>query len=291
MRKVLVLSLFCAVAMGVAAIIPEPLSGTFSVAVDKQVRFAAGNLQYTFSAEEGGKGTWAFAVQQYDFIGTDNVTGGTVFSGKDGDGKNGDALALTIDLFGWSGSEGTAEWGISTSTDGVDYSGEFRDWGRNIGDGTTWRTLTKDEWYYLLHSRPNVERGLIGVAKIDLGDGAYANGLVLLPDNWQAPADVPFMRSFTGVYGSSTAYDEFQTLTLSQWKVLESTGAVFLPAAGKRDGVNVSYVQAGGGYWSATLGGGCGYDAFHLFFDSTGAGENGYSNLSRGRAVRLVQDL
>ena len=78
-----------------------PLAGVFSVAADKQVKFSKGNLQYTQSTN-----TWAFAENQYEMLGTANVENST--------------LADKIDLFGWSGSTATAQWGISTSDSNSD---------------------------------------------------------------------------------------------------------------------------------------------------------------------------
>ena len=143
----------------------KPLAGAFSVSADKQVRFSRGNLQYTQSTQ-----TWSFAEHQYDMIGDANV--------------NGSGLADIIDLFGWSGSTATAKWGIGTSQSNSDYSGDFVDWGKNIGDGNTWYTLTNDEWYYLRWNRANAN-DLVGVARIALNADSteYANGLILLPDN------------------------------------------------------------------------------------------------------------
>ena len=145
-----------------------PLVGVFSVSADKQVKFSKGNLQCTIN---GTDTAWAFAAHQYDMLGTANV--------------NGSVLANTIDLYGWSGSTATAKWGISTFTSSSDYSGDFADWGQNIGDGKTWRTLTHDEWTYLRSGRANASN-LMGVARINLdAEGTtYANGLILLPDSW-----------------------------------------------------------------------------------------------------------
>ena len=162
---------------------PVPAEPVFSVSEDKQVQFTTGNLQYTQSTQ-----TWSFAAQQYEMLGKANVTDG--------------ALADKIDLFGWSGSTGYAKWGISKSISSTDYDGDFVDWGQNIGDGTTWRTLTYDEWKYLLNTRTNAST-LNGVARINLTeDGSrYANGLILLPDNWQAPDGITFK---SGLASSNT---------------------------------------------------------------------------------------
>lgn len=267
-----------------APVVPEgALSGLFSVSSTKQVCFSMGNLQYTQSTQ-----TWSFAAQQYEFIGTDNVEGGNVtHDATYGDRKSGDALADKIDLFGWSGSTGAAQWGVSTSTDYNDYSGDFADWGHNIGDGTTWRTLTYEEWNYLLNTRANAST-LQGVARINLNaDGSeYANGLILLPDSWIAPAGVTFKSGFASGWGVQ-AYAIYQTLTLDQWQTLEKSGAVFFPASGGRNGSVVSNVGDYGYYWSATpnIEG----DAWYLRFRSDGAYMRNY-NRNLGHAVRLVQD-
>ena len=241
----------------------------FSVSAGKQVRFSPGNLQYSRST-----GTWSFADNQYDMIGDANVSGSS--------------LADKIDLFGWSGSTGSAKWGVSTSTDYSDYSGDFVDWGRNIGDGTTWYTLTYDEWDYLLAERPNANN-LRGVARINLDSygSKYANGLVLLPDDWNCPAGVAFKRGFASEY-SVEAYADYQTFTLSEWQKLEAAGAVFLPASGARYGSNVYYVQNYGYCWSATP-----YDSDYAYVFYFYSGEAYTRNYSRydGLAVRLVQDL
>ena len=248
---------------------PVPAELVFSVSADKQVQFSTGNLQYTQSTQ-----TWSFADRQYEMLGKANVADG--------------ALADKIDLFGWSGSKGTAKWGISISKSSADYSGDFADWGQNIGDGTTWRTLTNDEWKYLLNTRANAS-ALKGVARINLNaDGSeYVNGLILLPDNWTAPEGVTFKSGFASEI-SVQAYADYQTFTLEEWQTLESAGAVFLPVSGERIGSNVYYVQDRGYYWSATYYDR--YDAYYLYFNSDDAYTN-YDYRYGGRAVRLVQDL
>ncbi len=261
------------------------LSGAFSVADGKQIAFSRGNLQYTQSTA-----TWAFAENQYDMIGTANVSGGTdSYDATYGYYKSGSALADKIDLFGWSGDNETAKWGISTSTDYSDYLGDFVDWGKNIGDGTTYRTLTYDEWYYLRYTRTNADN-LIGVARINLNSGGtkYANGLILLPDDWTAPAGITFKSGFADSSGVED-YATYQAFSLADWQKLEAAGAVFLPASGYRGGSNMVYVQDYGGCWSATA-----YDSYYaydLYFRSDDAGTSYYGDRNCGRAVRLVQDV
>ncbi len=245
------------------------ISKPFSVSANKQVKFSQGNLQYTKST-----GTWSFAAQQYEMLGTANVVDGV--------------LADKIDLFGWSGSTATAKWGISTSEDYKDYSGDFSDWGKTIGNGKTWRTLTNDEWTYLCSTRANAA-SLIGVARINLDKAGttYANGLILLPDTWTCPEDVTFKSGFSSEW-TVQAYADYQTFTLEQWEKLEAAGAVFLPASGFHYGSSIHYVQGDGDYWSATPIDS--YYAYCLLFYSNGA-DWFNSNRYYGLAVRLVQDL
>ena len=252
--------------------------GVFSVSDSNQVTFSKGNLQYTQSTN-----TWSFAENQWDYIGTDNVIGGSVSSDpKYGDSKYGDALADKVDLFGWSTS--ATNFGVSTSTDYDDYYGSFVDWGTNkIGNDApnTWRTLTYEEWSYLRFNRTNAN-DLVGVAQVN-----GVNGLILLPDSWICPAGVTFKSGFYSNYGVDY-YAAYQTFTAAEWSKLESAGAVFLPAAGYRYGSIVDYVQDSGYYWSATEDNS--YDAYALLFYSDEAYMD-YGDRYYGLSVRLVKDL
>ena len=247
---------------------PDPSAGigVFSVGEGKTVTFSKGNLQYTQSTN-----TWSFAENQYDYLGEANLA------------IDADVLADKIDLFGWSTSANN--FGVSTSTDWEnDYSGSFVDWGTNkIGNDApnTWRTLTYDEWKYLLNTRPNAS-SLKGVAQVN-----GVNGLILLPDNWTCPSGVTFKSGFHSNYGVDY-YAAYQTFTVGQWSMLEAAGAVFLPAAGGRDGSNVDYVRNDGIYWSATED--SSLSAYYLYFHSDGANMYGEYRLY-GHSIRLVKDL
>ena len=252
----------------------EPLSSVFSVSADKTVKFAPGNLQYTQSTKK-----WEFATNQYDILGESNVSGSV--------------LADKIDLFGWSANNTTAQWGISTSATASDYSGDFVDWGKNIGDGNTWRTLSKDEWYYLFYTRTNAAT-LFGLGSIN-----GINGTIILPDNWVCPSGITFNPSTTkgltdqeNYYYNSTG-DNFShnTFTLSQWEQLEQAGAVFLPAADYRSGasVNNSPYNGEGNYWSSTANDTD--NAYLVYFGSYVLGPRSNNNRNSGKSVRLVQDV
>jgi len=241
----------------------------FSIASGKQVYFSPGNLQCSGVTTKNY--VWSFAAEQYEMLGTANVSSS--------------ALADKIDLFGWSGSTATyASYGISVLNSNAYYSGDFMDWGTNtIGTNApnSYRTLTKDEWDYLFNTRDNssIKKG---IARINLNsDGSqYANGLILLPDNWTAPDGITFI---SGVHDYTS-----QIFTPDQWQELEAAGAVFLPAMGIRNRAVMSGVQINGYYWYATVNDAS--RAKYLYISPTGMYSNN-SNYYLGLAVRLVQDL
>ena len=241
-----------------------PFTPAFSVSANQQVIFSPGNLQYHPKYNK-----WRFAENQTDYIGDANSNCSANYNGW-------------LDLFGWSTSK--TNFGVSTSTDYNDYSGSFVDWGTNkIGNDApnTWRTLTEDEWDYVVFNRPNAS-SLKGVAQVN-----GVNGLILLPDNWTCPAGANFKSGFYSEY-SVEAYAQYQTFTAEKWLKLESVGAVFLPAVGYRNGSYVNYVQEDGYYWSATED--MSRIANYFDFYSDGANMNFHYRYF-GYSVRLVKDL
>ena len=194
--------------------------GAFSVSADKQVAFSPGNLQYTQSTK-----TWSFAEHQYDMIGAANLN------------LNDSTLADKIDLFSWSGTF-AASFGVRISTEyGWNDNEEFLDWGTNtIGSDAphSWRTMTSEEWNYLCQTRTNANN-LVGVARIVIDSSTYVNGLIFLPDAWVCPASITFKSGFATEH-SEQAYADHQTIPLVDWQKMEKAGAIFLPAAGGREG-------------------------------------------------------
>ena len=237
-----------------------PATPKFTVGMDGDkpitVEFAPGNLYYDGSS-------WQFEANQWDFrtyASKNSCIGGSVTTDGTPAGHWG--------LFGWSGSTGSATYGMSTSQGNSDYSGDFKDWGGlAIGDyaANTWRTLSQAEWDYLL-ARSN---GSLTTC-VTLSD-VSVSGLVILPD------------------GSSATASDITTRS-----ALADAGAVFLPAAGGRDGTFVHDVGSFGSYWSGTPGGGYeddkGYEdyAYSVFFSSGYAAVCGDAR-NYGFAVRLVR--
>ena len=255
-----------------------PLPGGFSVSDEKTVKFSAGNLQATY---DGIAWSWSFAKHQYDYIG--EAAANTSISGNGTVSTNG-----TVDLFGWSTSKNYL--GIHKSGTSTDYDGDFKDWGANAsvqaGIGTGWRTLSSDEWTYLLNTRSATNR----YCKANVNGKA---GLVIFPDSYSHPTDV------TAVSSANTGNAAFTTNTWSadDWIKIEAAGAVFLPAAGRRvtyidNKVYVYYPGQAGNYWSSTsVPDSNNMYAFELYFIDSSV-EPTWSGMQRwfGMSVRLVQN-
>ena len=246
-------------------------SKPFSIGDNKVVYFSQGNLQYRASTN-----TWQFAQNQYDTIGAANANISSTYNGW-------------IDLFGWGTSGFNDKYPYMTSTTPADYgdgvnniAGTNYDWGvyNAINNGGNskgqWRTLTKDEWVYLFDTRTNASQ-LRGQATVN-----GVHGYILLPDNSKIPEVIPFTASPND--WTTNTYDAVT------WGIMESNGAVFLPAAGYRAGMNVQGVGSYGYYWSSASY----YNAEQACVVNIQQGSaNPYfwNNRDRGRAVRLVQDV
>ena len=185
------------------------LEGLFSVSPTRQVRFSKGNLQYNAVADQ-----WRFAERQYDIIGLDNVDFGPNYAGW-------------IDLFSW-GTSGYRNrppyyYSVRNSSYGNGKRNIDRtsyDWGvyNAISNGGNragqWRTLSVNEWAYLLMRRPNA-RMLVSPASIN-----GHQGILLLPDDWLEKGGDTLKEGMVYMLGAK------------QWSMVERAGAVFLPCAG-----------------------------------------------------------
>ena len=262
---------------------PEPpaggINGLFSVSATKKVFFSKGNLRATYD----GSWTWSFADHQYDAVG--NAAANTSISGDGTVSGNG-----SVDLFGWVGAnsafEGMAAFGISNSADLGNYgntNGEAlkNDWGTNaISNGGNvanygWRTLTKDEWNYVLTSRAGADSKK-GAATVN-----NVAGWILLPDAWTLPAGANFTAGKDNGFTTNS-------YTADQWAVMESAGAVFLPLTGSRKRSTVEYWTDYGYYWSATSA-----SATAAYIAAFSASSSSCIDMGRGvacSAVRLVKD-
>lgn len=257
--------------------------GVFTVGLSTKVRFSRGNLQF-----QGITASWRFAGHQYDYIGADNEMISIVNEGW-------------IDLFGWgtsgwnSGAREYQPYSISdTASDympgrevSADLNGAYAeaDWGVHnaITNGGNkagmWRTLSRREWQYLMgETYADIRVGKWGLTTID---GQY-RGVVILPDDWETPSSLTFTSGSEGGW-TTNEYG------LEAWDLMESSGAIFLPAAGARYGKEVQEVGEKGNYWSATH-----YNpdrSYSLNFSDQGIMADSHPYRWAGFSVRLVKPL
>ncbi|MCQ2305064.1 MAG: hypothetical protein MJZ97_08760, partial [Bacteroidales bacterium] len=199
----------------------------FSVGVNTTVEFAPGNLWY---GKADGETTAAFHFEANQWE-TTPTTDGTWD-------------ASHVSHFFWSN---TTDWqtsgkepyassySYSTQTTSDVFFTEAE--GFKVGNEAGWRTLSIYEWSYLLGTDfPKRTNATSLCAWKELDDGTHKGlvhkGLVILPDGTENP---------------STVMDGITSTT-----DLASSGAVFLPAAGHRDGTEVCFAGLKVGYWSGT---------------------------------------
>ena len=171
-------------------------------------------------------------------------------------------------LFGW----GTGSNPTLTSKDSNEYC-TFNDWGKYLGRG--WHTLTRNEWVYVIVDRADAaaKRGAATVCGV--------HGMVLLPDSWSG-------GTFNAGFDSFDSWNR-NVYDASSWADMEAAGAVFLPAAGFRNGIEVKKVGEYGYYWSSTP-----YyktRAFCMFYSDYFGHGVATASWVQGRSVRLVQDV
>lgn len=273
----------------------------------KRVIFAPGNLQAT-TTDLGENWTWSFAEHQYDFIG--NGGGNTKINGKGTLSENG-----TVDLFGWS-TENTA-FGIYNSVNCSasqtnDYKGTFVDWGtiKTFGGITYpdnyWKTLSSSnddsyELWYMMRTRQtnatvnNIADARFTMATINTDGTSSVNGIILFPDYYEGPLVNTEGITWGSKINDFSKYSDWggTRCTKAGWKILEAVGCVFLPAAGTRVGVSVSFGESY--YASSTNGNNYQTACFHLSFSNNIDTYNVYWNQTKyryqGASVRLAHEV
>ena len=202
------------------------LSGKYTINDGGDViYFAHGNLQYTRENLDAdwSTGTFRLAENQYDLIELVKSSPDSYCTDNYGD-------KTAVGLFGW-GTWGEGKTPNLTSSDrslytwSTDFSGTL--------EGTdTWRTLTKDEWVYLLAHNNQSYATVHGV-----------NGLLVAPDG----------KDIDGK--SMTDWVEINDET---WTTMQNDGYLFLPACGQRSQLNstANIITGGQGteilYYSST---------------------------------------
>ncbi len=231
------------------------LKGEFTVdAQGTKVHFSKGNLTYSVTTPK-----WAFYEHQYDCA-----------SRYD---------ANLISLFTWGYNANT-----SVVPDGLDYvhghitDGELdvlfdpnEDWGSQIGDGNTRRTLSTLEWQYLFNTRVMANGGVRYENLTSSGitvESVLFKGVVLFPDD------------FTEQETWKTKY--------TTWEAINNAELVFLPAAGSREGSDVEGIGQEGCYWSS-----CALfkeAAFSVWFYDSNVNPHNPGYRDFGFSVRLITE-
>lgn len=276
-----------------AAEVPEgAVNGLFTVnANGDQVYFSKGNLQYIGSAAVP---YWKFADNQWDCFGTST-------------GQNSSNQNVDRDLFGWGtsgynhGATAYQPWSTSTTNSQYYAYGNYTynlydqtgqaDWGYNaISNGgntenSGWRTPTSEEWAYIFNTRSASTVNDVANARFAKAKVADVQGMILFPDDYTHPSELiqPIGINNTGNTGwNSNNYTE------ADFALMESNGAVFLPAAGDRSGTNVIHVGTDASYWSSTCVNNS--NAYHVLFYNSTIVQRRSIPRKDGDAVRLIRD-
>lgn len=250
------------------------LNGEFSVSPTKRVRFSQGNLMYTgfgtHAVADGGmaEGTWRFNYHQY----------------YTGENRNVGPHYSTQWIYGYpwgtSGWNSGALYYLPFQTGGYYYDYcpggslagpyAYADWGAynavlNGGNQPQqWRTLSIDEWDYLLNQRRShsVKWGIATVA-------GYS-GLILLPDSWSIPAGLEFSE------GPAINRTVLNNYSIPQWKQMEEAGAVFL---------------YGNYYWTSSRLSNSSAQCLYISLDLISGFQFTHEPISSARSVRLIKDV
>lgn len=191
-------------------------------------------------------------------------------------------------LFCW----GTGDRPLYRSDD-VDYNDfkTFMDWGDYVTvDGGGWRTLSREEWGYILDYRKNARKLFAGATV----SGRW--GVLLLPDNWKAPSGIRIKT-----YNASSTSFEDNVFDDAKWNKMAAAGAVFLPyfEVTEKDRYGNDYYKPYGEYHSSSNYVSGGYE-FNYTISTVEVNKSAGSsiimwNLQRSRAnraaVRLVRDI
>ena len=231
-----------------------------------------------------------------DFI---RVNSERKLSYKEYDDMDMDIIAAALDLWADDATQMSLEDAASFYVDcELDYGMGYYDWGvynrisNGGGQAGMWRTLKSGEWEYVFNRR-TTSSGIRYAKGVVNG----TNGIILLPDGWSPSVFVLRKENISDAPFSSN------TISESEWIVLENAGAVFLPAAGYRISTSPTGVGTTGTYMSSSTGQ---HDCvlYSSFYDyglstineSYYYSSNGYGNYSFpenyiGRSVRLVCDV
>lgn len=256
------------------------------------VQFSPGNLQAKNTASGN---IWQFASTQLEYLGSEGASA-----------IESEVVGKTWDLFGF----GTSNWNsgaaehdaysyLNTPANYIQQSltGSYvnADWGvyngssiryKGSASGTTWRTLTSDEWSHLINRTDKVALATVNGIK----------GLLLLPDVASNGEDEWEMPTGISLNYSKSSYSN-NSISGSTWNTLEAAGVIFLPVTGYRNRTNWAGSEEGH-YWSSTYDNSSSdpeeneYYAYCMRFNGSAINViSSDKSISQGRAVRLVHPM
>ena len=275
----------------------------FSVSPTQKVYFSRANLKYNTS--EG----WSFHEHQYDeCLGVKTYTSSSTPADQTGSSSNGVQYGsdVEMDRFSWGFQyptvTGEDDW-VNGTRNLSWYDGT--DWGCALtGEGNDhWRTLTYEEWDYLLNNTSRGDRRFlkcrvaVSITRDGVTYNTYISGMFIAPDGYKG-------KLTASSWNKTTTYST-TTLTTTHTNQFFNDGCVFLPAVGYRNdsyyyaydcyGSTADFFQ--GCYWTATgltqqPNSSATPQAHAMKFDKTtnGYGNESYPTRDLGMCVRLVWD-
>ncbi|MCQ2314879.1 MAG: hypothetical protein MJZ56_06915 [Bacteroidales bacterium] len=240
----------------------------FSVSANTTVEFAPGNLYYDGSA-------FHFETSQTAYTSSWNSNRVDHFLWS----PNKD-VAVDIST---SSSSGLISDVFFTNATKTTASPSFRVSGEDAG---TWRTLSRAEWMYLLgvnNSSHRRDANRFAKAKVN-----GVNGLLIFPDGYNNGVSI-VDGTIVGVADVNVAGANYPSSSIpdDKWAEMESSGVVFLPAAGYRNGTEFTNVGSDGYYWASDAANPS--NAYSVYFHSGNVNQNYSFSRIYGSTVRLVR--
>ncbi|MCR5496212.1 MAG: hypothetical protein K6F48_00030 [Paludibacteraceae bacterium] len=181
-----------------SAAINDVLPGKFSMGKNYQVHFSKGILQF-----HGEKKKIRFAKNQFDNPGR-KYTDFCHYPPKAwiDHFEHGSLSEIACPCLSWDRDEALYGNGYNLDANAIEKIGE-------------WDVPSISDWYYILSERERAD-SLYSKAEV-----AGVKGYVLLPDDWETPADLTFTPKTETCSGN--VYDK------KTWEKMEALGAVFMP--------------------------------------------------------------
>lgn len=232
------------------------LRGLYSVSASQRVFIAHGNLYYKLPCTRRTiLGTRTDTVAYWGFY---NKQWGHYHNSTQGN-----ASGDTLSFFPW-GYNNSTTYNYATNS-----PQEFVDWGsvasikstqvgnKTRGIGDHWRTLSGEEWHYLLFDRTMTfgapRYAAVELTYVENNRTKTKNGILLYPDRYN-PTEGPIKQNVPGQRNPNydptrevsttnqalSTYGTWTPVSWSEWQTMEGLGCAFLPANGYRAGTNIT---------------------------------------------------